>query len=334
VAMMLADYQTSNPIFGRTNNPWDVSRTAGGSSGGAAAAVASGMTSFEVATDFSGSIRIPANFCGVFGLKPTENRVSLMGVVPSPQGEPPRTIRIMSSIGPMARTVDDLELIYGLIAGPDGQDTDVQPIPIDPMPVLELKSLRIAVAASLGGLPVAEAIQQVIEQAAKQISRAGATVEEAELPKLNFNDDLQKAGELIGMIAGGPPDDNTPPIPLIKYFEALDWRDKSIVAWEQFFEQWDVLLCPACMTSAFLHMEQGSPLTVDGHQEAYWSVSAHTTLFNYSGHPAVVIPCQQDADGLPIGIQLVSKRWSESRLLAIAKAVSKVIGGFQKPTGY
>ncbi len=334
VAIMLADYQTSNPLFGRTNNPWDVSRTSGGSSGGAAAAVASGMTPFEVGTDLSGSIRIPAHFCGVFGLKPTENRVSLMGVVPSPQGEPPRMIRIMSSIGPIARTIDDLALIYGLIAGPDGHDTDVQPVPIDPIPILELKNLRIAVAPTLGGLPVAEAIRQATVDAARQISQVVEIVEEAALPKLDFNDDLQKAGELIGMIAGGSSDDKTSPTPLIQYFTALDRRDKSIVAWEQFFEQWDVLLCPPSMTSAFPHTEQGSPLVVDGHQEMYWSVSAHTTLFNYSGHPSVVIPYKRDADALPIGIQLVSKRWGESRLLAIAKAISEVLGGFQKPAGY
>src|SRR6184192_1924978 len=119
VAMMLADFQTTNPIFGRTNNPWDTERTPGGSSGGAAAALASGMTPFEIGTDLSGSIRIPAHFCGLFGLKPTENRVSLAGLFPDPHGTP-RSIRLMSCIGPMARTVEDLGLIYSIIAGPDG----------------------------------------------------------------------------------------------------------------------------------------------------------------------------------------------------------------------
>src|SRR6516225_5213509 len=128
VAMMLGDYQTNNPLFGRTNNPWNVHRTAGGSSGGAAAALAAGMTPFEIGTDLSSSIRIPAHFCGVFGLKPTERRVPLTGLIPNPQNRP-RPIRIMSSIGPMARSVEDLELIYSIIAGPDGHDTDIQPMP-------------------------------------------------------------------------------------------------------------------------------------------------------------------------------------------------------------
>src|SRR5437660_8215093 len=117
VAMMLADYQTTNPIFGRTNNPWNIERTPGGSSGGAAAALAAGMTPFDIGTDLSASIRIPAHFCGLFGLSPTEQRVPLTGLLPGLPG--PRSVRIMSCIGPMARTVEDLALLYAIIAGPD-----------------------------------------------------------------------------------------------------------------------------------------------------------------------------------------------------------------------
>src|SRR5256712_10993731 len=117
VPVMLADYQSNNPIFGRTKNPWNIERTPGGSSGGAAAALASGMTPFEIGTDLAGSIRIPTHFCGLFGLKPTEQRVPLTGLIP---GLPtPRSVRIMSCIGPMARTVEDLALLYAIIAGPD-----------------------------------------------------------------------------------------------------------------------------------------------------------------------------------------------------------------------
>jgi amidase len=115
---MLADpAQSINAIFGRTNNPWNSERTPGGSSGGAAAALASGMTPFEIGTDLSGSIRIPAHFCGLFGLKPTEHRVSLDGLIPGLSE--PRSVRIMSCIGPMARSAEDLTLLYSIIAGPD-----------------------------------------------------------------------------------------------------------------------------------------------------------------------------------------------------------------------
>ncbi len=333
VAVMLADFQTNNPIFGRTHNPWNIEHTPGGSSGGAAAALASGMTPFEIGTDLAGSIRIPAHFCGLFGLKPTETRVSLAGLIP---GLPtPRSVRIMACIGPMARTVEDVVLLYRIIAGPDGRDTEVQPVPVDDVPELELKDLRIAFAPTFPGFRVAADIRDAVEELAQQLGRLGAIVEEATLPELDFNQELSSAGELIGMAIGAfQPEENKPPTTLAQYLEALHRRDQSIIAWEQFFDAWDVLLCPPSMTTAFPHCETGSPLQVDGQDVEYWMVNAHCTLFNYTGHPAVVLPYKLDRDGLPIGVQMVGKRWDESRLLATAKALSEVTGEFQRPPGY
>jgi amidase len=333
VAMMLADYQTTNPIFGRTNNPWNVERTPGGSSGGAAAALAAGMTPFEIGTDLSASIRIPAHFCGVCGLKPTEQRVPLTGLIP---GLPaPRSVRIMSCIGPMARTVDDLALLYSIIAGPDGRDTEVRPVPVDEMPQLELKHLRVAFAPTFPGLPVAAEIRGAVEELAKRLRPLCAAVEEAVMPQVDFNQELPRAGALIGMITGAfQPEEQEQPATLAQYLEALDRRDQSILAWEQFFEKWDVLLCPPSLVTAFPHCEPGSPLRVDDQEVIYWAVSGHGTLFNYTGHPAVVLPYKLDRDGLPLGIQLVGKRWDEARLLAMAKAISEVTGPFQRPLGY
>ena len=334
VHMMLADpAQTINPIFGRTKNPWNIERTPGGSGGGAAAALAAGMTSFEIGTDLTGSIRIPAHFCGVFGLKPTEQRVPLTGLIPGLPG--PRPIRIMSCIGPMARTVEDLALLFALIAGPDGRDTDVAPVPVEEMPQLELQRLRIAFAPTFPGYPVAAEMREAVEEFAGRLSALGAVVEEAALPQVDFQQELASTGALIGMMMGAfQPEEQERPTTLAHYLEALDIRDQSIAAWEQFFEKWDVLLCPPSMMTAFPHCEPGSPLHVDGQEVSYWMVSAHSTVFNYTGHPAVVLPYQLDHDGLPIGIQLVGKRWDESRLLAMAKALSEVTGAFQRPPGY
>ncbi|MGH2558544.1 MAG: amidase [Thermomicrobiales bacterium] len=335
VAVMLGDpAQASNPIFGRTNNPWDIERTPGGSSGGAAAALASGMTPFDVGTDLAGSIRIPAHFCGLFGLKPTEHRVSLDGVIPNPR-EMPRGVRLMSSIGPMARSVEDLALLYAIIAGPDGRDTDVQPVPVDGAPTPSLKRLRVAVAPTFPGVPVAADVRDAVETLAHQLDGAGAIVEEAALPALDFNQELSRAGELIGMMVGAfQPGEDAPPTSLAQYFEALHRRDQSIIAWERFFADWDALVCPPSMTTAFPHRATGAPVQVDGREESYWLVGAHTTVFNYTGHPAVVLPYTRDGDGLPIGVQLVGKRWDESRLLATATALSPVTGGFRRPPGY
>ncbi len=333
VAMLLADYQTTNPIFGRTNNPWNSERTPGGSSGGAAAALAAGMTPFDIGTDLSASIRIPAHFCGVCGLKPTEQRVPLTGLIPGLQT--PRSVRIMSCIGPMARTAEDLALLYSIIAGPDGRDTEVQPVPVDEIPNLALKNLRVAFAPTFPGFPVAVEIRTAVEELAKQLSPMCAAVEEVTLPQVDFNQELMNAGALIGMMVGAfQPEEQERPATLAQYLEALDRRDQSILAWEQFFEKWDVLLCPPSMVTAFPHCEPGSPLHVDGQEVIYWMISAHGTLFNYTGHPAVVLPYKLDRDGLPIGIQMVGKRWDESRLLAMAKALSEVTGAFQRPPGY
>ncbi len=334
VHMMLADpAQSINPIFGRTKNPWNIERTPGGSGGGAAAALAAGMTPFEIGTDLTGSIRIPAHFCGVFGLKPTEHRVPLTGLIPGLPG--PRPIRIMSCIGPMARTVEDLALLYSIIAGPDGRDTEVAPVPVDEVPNLDLKHLRVAIAPTFPGFPIAAAIRDAVEELAKQLTPLCAAVEEATLPQLDFNQELASAGALIGMMTGAfQPEEQERPTTIAQYMEALNIRDQSMFVWEQFFEKWDVLLCPPSMVTAFPHCEPGTPLHVDGQEVTYWMVSAHGTLFNYTGHPAVVLPYQRDRDGLPIGVQMVGKRWDESRLLAMAKALSEVTGAFQRPPGY
>jgi len=334
VAMMLGDYQTNNPVFGRTSNPWNTDRTPGGSSGGAAAALASGMTPFEIGTDLSNSIRLPAHFCGVYGLKPTERRISLAGLIPSPE-EMPRPVRIMSSIGPMARTVEDLVLLYQIIAGPDGRDTEVQPIPVEKMQRVAFQELRIAFAPTFPGYPVSTEISAAIEKLATAIEQTGAVVEKAPLPDLDFYKEISSAGQLIGMMLGTvQPQEKEKPVTLAQYFEALHRRDRSILLWEEFFESWDALLCPASMITAFPHCEPGTPLQVDNQTVDYWMVSAHGTLFNYTGQPAIVIPYTKDQHGLPIGVQLASKRWSESRLLAIAKALTKLTRGFESPPDY
>ena len=177
VAPFLADYQSANEIFGRTSNPWDVTRTAGGSSGGAAAAVASGMTPLEIVSDLGGSIRLPAHFCGVYGLKPTERRVPMTGFFRLPPGAP-RTVRIMSSLGPLARTLDDLSIALGLISGPDGADTEVAPVPLGAEPAVRLADVRIAFAPTVPGATVASAIRTRVAQVAGNASNAGARVEQ------------------------------------------------------------------------------------------------------------------------------------------------------------
>jgi len=335
VATMLGDFQTANSLFGRTNNPWDVARTPGGSSGGAAAALASGMTPFELGTDLAGSIRWPAHCCGVFGLKPTEHRVSLDGVVPDPRGTP-RSVRIMSSVGPLARSVEDLALVYSLIAGPDGRDSDVPPVPLGlDAEAGPLAGLRVAFAPDFPGLPMADGMRSAVIDLAGELDRAGAIVGEARWPAFDLGDALASAGALIGMAIGAfEQGERQSTASLADYFSALQRRDAAIGTWEHFFGDCDVLLCPVAMTNAFEHCEPGSRLLVDGKPFDYSMVSAHTCLFNYTGHPALVMPYRLDDRGLPVGVQLVGPRWGEARLLAAAAAISQRVGGFRRPPGY
>ncbi|SEB58200.1 amidase family protein [Paenibacillus sp. GP183] len=176
VPVLLSDYQTNNPIFGRTQNPWNLDRTPGGSSGGAAAALAAGMIPLEIGSDLAGSIRVPAHFCGIFGLKPTERRVSLAGHIPELPGTI-RTFRQMACIGPMARNIEDLTLAFKVIAGPDIMDTDVPPVPVNEVPSPALNKLRIAWAASFPGIPVSYEISSAIERLAADLAIMGAKVE-------------------------------------------------------------------------------------------------------------------------------------------------------------
>jgi len=231
--------------------------------------------------------------------------------------------------------VPDLALIYRIIAGPDGADTDLAPVPVEAVQKFDLKTLRIAFAPSFPGFPVAGDISAAVENLARQLQSAGAVVEEAKLPRLDLHHDLAQGGALIGMMMeAAQPEPPSEPSPVTRWFEALARRDRSILAWDRFFENYDALLCPVAMTTAFAHCEPGTPLKVDGKDQSYWMLPAYGAVFNYSGHPALSMPCGQDGDGLPIGLQLVGARWSESRLLGIAEAMTPLTGSFSRPPGY
>ncbi len=330
VPPMLDDWQSCNPIFGRTANPWDATRTPGGSSGGAAAAVAAGLSAFDIGTDLSGSLRVPAHFCGIYGLKPTEHRVSSHGLRRHPGKQ--HTIRVMAGIGPMARSVDDLALLIGVIAGPDGCDSDVPPVPIGETSEIMLRDVRVAVAPNFPGFPLASVIRDAVTSLARKLEPLCAVVDEPALPPLDYTAQGKSAADLIAMMVGVyHPKDGDPAAKLGDYMEALRERDRTIAVWERFLDQWDILLCPTAMTTAFPHCPKDTKLDVDGEEVQYSMIGAHTTLFNYTGQPAAVIPCTHDAEGLPIGVQLVAKRWNEARLLGIARAIAQVTAGFQRP---
>jgi amidase len=329
----LGDYQSANKIFGRTANPWDLARTSGGSSGGAAAALAAGLTPLEIGSDLAGSIRLPAHFCGVYGLKTTEHRVPDTGFFLAPDGRP-RPVRIMGSIGPMARDLDDLELALRIIAGPDGQGVDVPPVPLATRARRPLAGLRLAAATGLPGAVMARAVREPVERLAALAADAGATVEER-LPDIDWDDVHELFNDLLRVITEAfDPNSELPAEQreLAWYLTALTRRDRLAAALDGYFADHDALVMPAGMTTAFPHVEDDPMIDVDGTPVSY-ERQGHALVFaNLLGLPVLAVPAGLDAQGLPVGVQLVGPHWSELRLLEIAHELEES-GILPGPTG-
>jgi len=345
VPPFLSDYQTDNPIFGRTQNPWDLARTPGGSSGGAAAALAAGLTPLEVGSDLAGSLRLPAHFCGVYGLKPSEHRVPLTGFFRPPPGVP-RSVRILSCLGPLARDLDDLELALRIIAGPApsaggldaaGIDSDVAPVPLTVEPPRQLRGLRLAVLMGVPGTRVARPIRAVVERIAGDAERLGVELEQR-LPEVDWQEQEQLFGALLSSLTGlfDPNAQlDAERRTLAWYFGALERRERWIHAWQAYFQDIDALLLPAAMTSAFRHTEPFGRIDVDGEAVPYAEHGRHLAFANLIGLPALSAPAGRSADSLPIGVQIVGPLWSELRLIQIARLLeqAQILPGFQPPPG-
>ncbi len=353
------DFQTNNPIFGRTNNPWDLERTPGGSTGGGAAAVAAGLSPLEIGSDIAGSIRIPSHFCGIFGLKPTENFVSAAGSTP---GLPKRefdSIRHLFSIGPLARSIDDLKLAFSLIAGADPQDVNVPAIPIVYPQPRPLKKLRIAWTDNFPGAKVSNDTMAAMKTFAEKLAAQGITVEKINPPGFDFTDAWKTYGNLLSMELGVyVPSyvrltvyvfrlykDMVFPLSYKKYLTVLTRRDRLIAKMEAFLSRYDAWICPVAITPAYKHIKPTKlfgpfpvytkDIVVEGEAVDYLTFNgAYTTIFNITGNPVVVMPIGYTQSGIPIGVQVVGSRWQDARLLTVAEQLFKVGGTFKHPPGY
>jgi amidase len=353
------DLQTNSNLFGRTSNPWDETRTPGGSTGGGAAALAAGMTPFEVGSDLAGSIRVPAHYCGIFGFKPTEHRVPISGHIPPMPGRP-RGVRYEGAAGPMARSMEDLKLGLKLLAGPDDEDWDVPPLPLRDVPRRELSSYRFAWTDDFGGLPVTRETRTALEKLASTLQGLGCQVERCAPPGLDFEELWEVWGRVLGAELGAEMQAFTRfavrvrfnamhgnaslnrgvvrgmRIEMPEYIEALTLRDHITGQVEAFLSQWDAWLCPTTVGPAFTHRPSGEWLEVDEQQVPYLAgTCGFTSVFNLTGHPVVVLPLARFAETpLPLGIQVVGRRWLDEDLLALCEALTELTGPFQKPPGY
>jgi amidase len=361
-------YQGLNDVFPRVNNPWQLNYTPGGTSSGSAAAIAAGLSPLDICSDFGGSIRQPAHFCGIYGLKPTDRRVPTTGHIPETP-DAPHCMRQMLTVGCLARSIADLQLGFQIIAGADPAQPEIPPVALNDPISRSPQSLRIAWVDELSSYPVAIEIRSAMQSMALRLTEVGITAERwtpnfdfalawktfyqlaaynliyaqsrslAEIWKnlaFLFRESTQGDRELrkLGNIAGiGLPISANPT--LKGYFETLTARDCLTTQMDKELDRWDAWLCPVAMTPAFTHCKRGAAILIDECYVPYSMASgAYVIPFNLTGHPAVVIPIGQTQAGLPIGMQIVGKRWQEMELLAIAQEIDRVVGKFRQPLSY
>jgi amidase len=327
------DGVTDNLVYGRTNNPFDLTRTVGGSSGGAAAITAVGGSPLDVGTDTLASIRWPAHCCGVAGIKPTSGRASLAGhIVDSGSA-----LGMQTQPGPIARFVEDLILAVSIISGPDSRDAAVQDKPLGNLAEVNLKSLRVAFYTTNGIVTPAAEIIQAVRNAATVLSSAVAKVEEKRPAELR---DERTIGDSMFNVAGreyfrglleaaGTPLNEAGPwmrsfatsLPVLSASQkanALARRDAFAEALAKFMQEYDVILCPVSSAIAPLHAEAAGNID-----------PSYTEPYNLAGFPAAVVRVSTSSQGLPIGLQIIGRPWEEHAVLAVARYLEMALGGWQ-----
>jgi amidase len=327
--------ETDNDVFGRTSNPYDLSRTPGGSSGGPAAIVAAGGSPFDIGSDTGDSIRQPAHVCGIAGLKPTSGRVPRTGHWPGYQG----LFESFTQLGPMARRVEDLELLLPIIAGPDGEDPHVPPVSLGDPRAVPIPGLRVVTFSDNGiRTPTAETVTAV-DAAATALASAGARVEPRVPPGLREAweawDEMIRADGFAWLrrlieAAGTPgwgsyatrdwisPTDPLPGDRLTGLIERADAIRARLSRWVQ---DVDLIVCPAMPQPAIHHGDSSAP----------WFGDTYSDVHNLTGWPAVVVRGGTSPEGLPIGVQVVAPPWREDVALAAARVVEAASGGWQAP---
>lgn len=325
-------FETDNFVFGRTSNPYDLTRTSGGSSGGAAAIVASGGAPFDIGSDYGGSIRLPAHFCGVAGIKPTTGRVPRTGhIFPYASG----ASDAYQSIGPLARTVDDLTLLLGIIAGPDWQDPVIVPMPPVNPDAVDLSTLRVSYHTDNGIVTPTPEIVQVVKDVAQALRPAVASVTEdrpkrleeshALWPTLADADGgygllelLQKAGTTRPRRAYSSAEREVSGREFGRLLREMDLFRSQMLG---FMANYDVIICPVNANVAIPH----------GTCDVYDAGFSYTETYNLTGWPGAVVRAGTSPEGMPIGVQVVANPFREDVALKVAQFIEQTFGGWQKP---
>jgi amidase len=334
VAFMLGDFgQTANELFGATANPWDPARTPGGSSGGAAAAVAAGMSFLDYGSDLVGSIRIPASYCGVYGLKPSVGVVPLTGFQPPGPPAGPSEMRYLSAVGPLGRSAHDLRTALAVTAGPEEPAARAYDWRLAPPRHTRLAGARVGVVLDHDHAPVSSEVGAVLSDAVDALARAGARITEGWPDGVDPVAQAESFGFHVRLFfAYEQPGGDLPP--LAEAFDHERRRMAARAAWARHFDDVDVFLCPATFSPAFPHdprpFEARTIATPGGERpyadQAFWVAQA-----SLPGLPAVVAPGGRTPGGLPVGVQVVGPLFEDDTAISFAGLLGEVAGGYQPP---
>src|SRR5438067_9974286 len=361
IPLAISDWQSFNDVYGTTNNPWDLGRTPGGSSGGSAAALAAGYVALELGSDLNGSIRQPAHCCGVFGHKPSTGLVPLHGHAP-PRSSTTATDGTvgLGVVGPLARTADDLELALGLIAGPDDADGIAYRLALPPPRRERLGEFRVLVIDTHPLMPTAVAVRAALDRLTERLIGKGAHVARTS-PLLP---DLAEAARLHQKLVFAFSQAFAPP----EFYRRVEARvaqlapeDQSLAAWRQratvmthrewiaansqrarlreqwraLFKEWDVVLCPPAVTPAFPHDhnpdQESRLIDIDGKTYPYRDQSVWHGIATTPGLPATVAPIDRGDSPLPVGVQIVGPYLEDRTTIAFASLLEREFGGFTPP---
>jgi len=357
VPVLLSDWQSYNPIYGSSNNPWDVTRTPGGSSGGSAAALAAGLGFLSIGSDIGGSIRIPSHFCGTCGHKPSVNLIPDEGHVPPPPGSihlPPGELNV---VGPMARYPRDLEQCVRLMAGPHGLDAKAYALRLPEARHQELSRFRVGAIADSQHCPVSSDQREVLEAFYARLAPKVKKFSTGLPRNLDFLTSFQSYGFLLGaVLSSGLPDENAEAMrdaPTMgafdtfrqgyfmrhRYFMQANARRMQVrAAWEDYFRDTDVFLMPVAMLPAFPHQPDGEVslrrIQVDGVERPYFEMIVYPHFATVAGLPVTVVPAGRTKSGLPVGVQIIGPYLEDLTTLEFGALLEPLTGGFHAPPGY
>ncbi len=337
----LMAYETDNLISGRTSNPWDLSRSAGGSSGGEAAAIASGCSAGGVGSDGGGSVRVPAHFCGICALKPTPGRIPATGHFPAGVG----AFSWIGAVGPMARTIADVRALFQVMAGPDPGDALSAPVPVTAVNDAQLKDLRVGILESDALGKVDAETAAALQRAANDLAAQGFVVEPMQLQGLERAIELwwfffgPAIAHLFGSSVAGHEDELSrifreymrfaeAPVTLDALLTVCAERDMLRANILRQMRDVPVLLSPVSTTTAFQH---GEGSWRPGTNQCYRDTMRFSQWLNLTGFPGASVPVSVSADGLPIGVQVIGRPHEEELVLAVAERIENARGPWRSP---